>query len=120
MPQGPRRTRRIAPEHRVFHSVLSALVLLLTSAAPASAYIGPGAGFAVLSSFLAVFVTVAVAVLSVLLWPVRALVRSIRGGTAPQSAIRRLVIVGFDGQDPELTDRFMNEGLLPNFSRLAR
>src|SRR6185437_10841687 len=37
-------------------------------------------------------------------------------GTA---SARRLVIVGFDGQDPTLTDRFMAEGLLPNFQKLA-
>jgi predicted AlkP superfamily phosphohydrolase/phosphomutase len=89
-------------------------------AAPASGYIGPGAGFAVLSSFLAVFITIAVAILSVLLWPLRALVRSIRWPVTPRSSICRLIIIGFDGQDPALTDRFIEEGILPNFSRLAR
>lgn len=40
------------------------------------------------------------------------------GGEAPP-AESRLVILGFDGMDPELARRWMDEGLLPNFSRLA-
>jgi predicted AlkP superfamily phosphohydrolase/phosphomutase len=40
--------------------------------------------------------------------------------TPPRAAIRRLIVVGFDGQDPALTDRFMKQGDLPNFSRLAK
>ena len=39
---------------------------LVASAAPAQAYIGPGAGFALLSSFLVVFVTILLAIVSVL------------------------------------------------------
>ncbi|RKY20413.1 MAG: hypothetical protein DRQ55_07705 [Planctomycetota bacterium] len=38
--------------------------------------------------------------------------------TPPQQAPKSLVI-GFDGMDHGLTDRFMAEGLLPNLSRLA-
>jgi predicted AlkP superfamily phosphohydrolase/phosphomutase len=33
--------------------------------------------------------------------------------------IKRLVVIGFDGQDPKLTDQFLAEGKLPNFQRLA-
>ncbi|KPJ93545.1 MAG: hypothetical protein AMS18_05560 [Gemmatimonas sp. SG8_17] len=33
--------------------------------------------------------------------------------------MKRLIVVGLDGQDPDLTDRFMREGKLPNFKRLA-
>ncbi len=32
----------------------------------------------------------------------------------------RLIVLGIDGMDYELTRRFMDEGLMPNFSRLAR
>jgi len=32
---------------------------------------------------------------------------------------KRVVIVGLDGQDPELTEKWMNEGLLPNFPPAA-
>ena len=51
---------------------------LLVVAAPAQAYIGPGAGFALLSSFLVVFVTILLAIVSVLTWPFRTLWRVIR------------------------------------------
>ena len=103
---------------------LSAFGLVLALAwslpAPAEAYVGPGAGFAVLSSFLVLFTTILVAIVSVLLWPVRVLWRLVRGRRAPRASIRRLIIVGLDGQDPDLTDRFMREGVLPNFRKLAR
>jgi predicted AlkP superfamily phosphohydrolase/phosphomutase len=95
------------------------IATLFAAAAPADAYIGPGAGFALLSSFLVLFTTIAVAVSSLLLWPLRALVRLLRGVAAPRARIGRLIVVGLDGQDPKLTDRFMREGLLPNFQRLA-
>ena len=83
------------------------------------AYVGPGAGFVFLTSFLTLLVTGIIAILSLILWPFRrawTLIRR-RGGARPK--IRRLVIVGLDGQDPELTDRFMKEGRLPNFERLG-
>jgi predicted AlkP superfamily phosphohydrolase/phosphomutase len=96
-----------------------AVAATLLAASPADAYIGPGAGFAVMSSFLVVFVTLLVVLASILAWPFRALWRLIRRTGPPPSAIRRLVILGFDGQDPRLTDQFLADGLLPNFARLA-
>jgi len=100
--------------------VLCVVALVLMVPAPAQAYIGPGAGFAVISSFFVLFTTLVVVIASVLIWPFRALWRLIWGHRPPSTAIRRLVIVGFDGQDPTLTDRFMKDGDLPNFSRLAK
>jgi predicted AlkP superfamily phosphohydrolase/phosphomutase len=86
----------------------------------ADAYIGPGAGFAVLSSFLVVFTTILIAIASILLWPFRTLWRAVLKQRPPRSAIKRLIVVGLDGQDPKLTDRFMEAGDLPNFAKLAR
>ena len=105
---------------RTFLIILFVLAVVLGTPVPAHAYIGPGAGFAVLSSFLVVFTTIVVAIASVLIWPFRALWRLLAGQRRPRAAIRRLIIVGFDGQDPVLTDRFMKQGDLPNFSRLAK
>ena len=34
-------------------------------------------------------------------------------------SIKRLIVVGLDGQEPTLTDRYMKAGKLPNFSKLA-
>ncbi len=95
------------------------IVALLAVPAPAHAYIGPGAGFAFLSSFLVLFTTIVVAVTSVLVWPLRALWHLVRRRKLPRALVRRLVVVGFDGQDPRLTGEFMEQGHLPNFARLA-
>lgn len=87
----------------------------------ANAYIGPGAGFAFLGSFLAVFLAFMAAVLSLLIWPVRTMVRSFRRGKAlSKSRIRRLVVLGLDGLDPDLTERWITEGELPHLEKLAR
>ena len=40
-------------------------------------------------------------------------------GGDPEPAERRAVILGFDGMDPVLAQRWMDEGKLPNFKRLA-
>jgi len=97
-----------------------ALGALLVLPSAAEAYIGPGAGFAVLSSFLVVFTTILVALASLLIWPFRMLWRFLRRERAVKPLIGRLIVVGFDGQDPKLTDQFMKEGELPNFARLAQ
>ena len=83
------------------------------------AYVGPGAGFVFITSFLALFVTGVLAFFSLLLWPFRTAWRLIRQAGHAKPKVRRLIVVGLDGQDPRLTDRFMREGRLPNFMRLA-
>ena len=95
-----------------------ALAVLL-AARPADAYVGPGAGFALLSSFFVVFTTIILAFVSLLIWPFRLAIRAIRRGRPVKPLIKRLIVVGLDGQDPKLTDRFIAEGKLPNFSKLA-
>jgi predicted AlkP superfamily phosphohydrolase/phosphomutase len=98
-----------------------ALALLGTAivAPGAEAYIGPGAGFAVLSSFLVLAVSFVLALLSLLLWPFRLLLAAVRGRRGRRAAsVDRVVILGLDGLDPSLTDTFMGEGKLPNFARL--
>ncbi len=94
-------------------------VILAALTLPAEAYIGPGAGVAVLGSFMVVFVTILIAVVSLLIWPFRMVYRLLRYGKRPKSKVKRLIIVGLDGQEPKLTDRYMAEGKLPNFQKLA-
>ena len=119
-----RRDRKPHPQ-RAFASRASAPLLvtlfavLLTAEPAAAAYVGPGAGFALLTSFLAVLVSGALALASLLLWPIRVLIALVRGRRRPRGRTRRLIVLGLDGQDPGLTDRFMAEGKLPNFRRLA-
>ncbi len=98
---------------------LAAGAILAALSLPAEAYIGPGAGVAVLSSFMVIFVTILIAILAVLIWPFRMVYRLIRHGRRPKSMVKRLIIVGLDGQEPKLTDRYMAEGKLPNFKKLA-
>ena len=98
---------------------LSTVLLVLSAATPADAYIGPGAGFALLSSFLVLFTTIVVATLSLLVWPFRMLWRAATRAKRPKPVVKRLIVVGLDGQEPTLTDRYMREGKLPNFRKLA-
>jgi len=95
------------------------LTAVLAFAEPTYAYIGPGAGFALLSSFLVLFTTIILALFSLLLLPFRALLRLILRKTRPKPWIERLIVVGFDGQDPKITEKLMQQGKLPNFKRLA-
>lgn len=61
----------------------------------------------------------ALAFFTLMTWPVRFFLRWLLGRKALGKAkVKRVVILGLDGQDPELTERWMAEGLLPNFSRL--
>lgn len=98
---------------------LVAGLALLASASPAEAYVGPGAGFALLGSFFVIFVTMILAGISLLILPFRTLWRMIKRRTKVKPLVPRVVIVGFDGQDTRMTERLMDEGKLPNFSRLA-
>ena len=94
-------------------------MLVLGLAAPAQAYIGPGAGFAIASSLFVIIWTMFLAFLTLLLWPIRYVIRAIKGRRAfSRSRIKRLVILGLDGMEPSLVDRFMGEGKMPNLKRL--
>jgi predicted AlkP superfamily phosphohydrolase/phosphomutase len=83
------------------------------------AYAGPGAGFAVLSSFWTIFVAFLYSFYALVTWPIRQLLRLFRRRKAYGKAqIKRVVIVGFDGMDPVLANRFMDEGRLPHLTKL--
>jgi predicted AlkP superfamily phosphohydrolase/phosphomutase len=97
----------------------AALLLILAAGLPLSAYIGPGAGFAFLSSFLIFFLTFVLALFSFLSWPFRLLIRLIRGKSSfKNSLVEQVVVVGLDGMAPELAEKYMAEGKLPNLARL--
>jgi predicted AlkP superfamily phosphohydrolase/phosphomutase len=83
------------------------------------AYIGPGAGIALVGSFLAVFTAILSALGIILTWPIRRIWRALRGRRAlGRAQVRRVVVLGLDGLDPELAEQFLDEGLLPNLARL--
>ncbi|MFC1485711.1 alkaline phosphatase family protein [Candidatus Latescibacterota bacterium] len=88
--------------------------------APACAYIGPGAGFAIVSSFLSVLAAFAAAFLALLFWPLRRLrTIVIRRRHRKNRRVRRVIVLGFDGFDPTLAEQYMNRGILPHFQTLA-
>jgi predicted AlkP superfamily phosphohydrolase/phosphomutase len=95
------------------------LAAALFAASSADAYIGPGAGFAVLGSFAVLFGTTLIAGFALLAWPFRTLWRMFRRRTRTRPLVKRLIFIGFDGQDATITERLMAAGKLPNFSKLA-
>jgi hypothetical protein len=85
----------------------------------APAYIGPGAGFALGGSFLFALAGILLAFTAVLVWPVRLVARSLRGrGKLRNAKAQRVVVLGLDGLDPVITRKMMDEGQLPNLTRM--
>ncbi|HET6349339.1 MAG TPA: alkaline phosphatase family protein [Candidatus Krumholzibacteria bacterium] len=87
--------------------------------APALAYIGPGAGFALVSSFVTVFVAFAAGVLAIFTFPVRATLRQWkRRRSLRRARVKRVVILGLDGLDPDRCEMLMDRGDLPHLAQL--
>ncbi len=83
------------------------------------AYVGPGAGFAFLGSFLTLVAAAVLSAISLLIWPFRVFWRMLFGrATRRKARARKLIFLGLDGLDPRLTERLMAEGKLPNLTRL--
>lgn len=103
------------------HRALFVIITVLLLALPSEAYVGPGAGFAFLSSFLVLFLTFFLAIFSFLAWPFRFLFRLIKGQKAyKKSLIDQMIVIGLDGMEPSLAEKFMLEGKLPNLSSLRK
>ncbi len=84
------------------------------------AYVGPGAGFAFLGSFLSLAAGFFLSVFSLFSWPFRMAWRALRRRKGYRRArVARIVFLGLDGLDPRLTERLMAAGKLPNLARLA-
>ena len=95
------------------------VLVILFMPTPAEAYIGPGAGFAIGGSVLVIFTSIFAGIFALLTWPVRWLFRFLRGRKAyTRSRIKRFIVLGMDGMDPVVTERFIAEGKLPNLARM--
>jgi len=104
---------------RLFPALLLVIGFALLFPLRSEAYAGPGAGFAVLSSFWTIFVAFLYSFYALVTWPIHQLLRMFRRRKAYDKAqVKRAVIIGFDGMDPELANRFMCEGRLPNLTKL--
>ncbi len=126
----------IAP---IFRWVLASFLVLTPFVA--EAYIGPGAGISFLQGLWVALVGIVLSVVAIILLPVKMLFRHFgrvksalllvglgslafiaheyQPQSPPEKVNGRTLVLGFDGMDPELAERWMQEGYLPNFSRLA-
>jgi predicted AlkP superfamily phosphohydrolase/phosphomutase len=102
--------------------ILSALAPISTHSQPSPvhlAYIGPGAGFAFLGSFLTVAISLLAGLFSLVAWPFRMMWLAVRRrGRFGNAQVKKAIFLGLDGLDPGLTEKWMSEGKLPNLSRL--
>ncbi len=95
-------------------------VCIVLAAVPAEAYVGPGAGFALLSSFLVVFTTIILAFVSLLIWPFRLAIRAIRRGRAGKTSHLAVHCRGARWSGPE-TDRSLHRrGQAPELFEACR
>ncbi len=87
---------------------------------PLLAYIGPGAGFAFIGSFLTIALSLLASFVTLCIWPFRMLWLAVRRkGRFSKAGARKMIVLGLDGLDPKLTERWMAEGKLPNLRKLA-
>lgn len=103
--------------------IYTAAILILFSAllepTSAFAYIGPGAGFALVGSSAVLFAAVGLGILGILFLPIRLVRRAIRySRTSKNSKLKRLIVLGFDGMDPRITDTMLAAGELPALQAL--
>ena len=103
------------------------IYLLLRAGTPDSeaavqlAYIGPGAGIALLGSFFAIFIALLSAFAIIIFFPFFLIWWAIRGRKRYAKAkVKRVVVLGLDGLETTLTEKLMEDGLLPNMSKLKK
>ena len=81
---------------------------VLAAPAVCHAYIGPGAGFALISSFLTLFIAFIAAFFALLTFPIRMLIKSSRRRRSLGKArVKKVIMLGLDGLDPLLCERMM-------------
>lgn len=98
-------------------------LLLLSLPAAVFSYVGPGAGFAFVGSFLFIFLAFILAAVNLLTFPLRLLFRNLKKLLKKQKArFSRVLVIGFDGMDYNLLRHYLQDKSfrdhLPNFSAL--
>ncbi|MBN2040305.1 MAG: alkaline phosphatase family protein [Spirochaetes bacterium] len=105
---------------KILIPVLTIIIVIFTGIETAQAYIGPGAGFALVSGFSILLITIIIALLIIIFWPIRFLIKSVCGKKPEKNSnIDRIVIIGLDGMDPVLAEKYIKEKKLPNFKQLS-
>ena len=109
---------RFANSSRYWLGSLTLFLFLLTPLT-AEAYVGPGARFTLVFSFFILLASFALAFLTLVTWPVRWMIKALSAlKRKKRKGVKRVLIVGLDGQDPDLTEKFLEQGYLPNFRKL--
>ncbi len=99
---------------------MSLIILLLLIPALAHGYIGPGAGFGILTSFAVFLNAITVSLLSFLFWPVMSIIRAIKKSKRPLKAeCAKVIILGLDGLSPILVEKYWENGDLPNLKKIS-
>ncbi len=85
----------------------------------ATAYVGPGAGFGIVTSFLVFLNAIFVSFLSALIWPVTVLLKLWRRRRREHArTAKRVVILGLDGLSPDIAEKMMADGEMPVLKKL--
>ena len=99
------------------HTALFVAVVAFPGAA--FAYVGPGAGFALISSFLTIAIAFVAAFFAFLTLPVRVAIRAARRRRSLKRArVKKTIVLGLDGLEPTICDDMLERGLLPNLAKL--
>ncbi|MCG8419195.1 MAG: alkaline phosphatase family protein [Proteobacteria bacterium] len=117
------RNARRGSDRPAVRQLIFVLAFVCAVAVPqtAHAYVGPGAGIAVATTALALLVSTVLVLVGLLLWPLRWVWRLLTSKRPPKPPhIRRAVVIGLDGLDPNLVDRFMADGKLPTLKAIAQ
>jgi membrane protein implicated in regulation of membrane protease activity len=72
---------------KVLLTCLAVLIAALGAAAPAAAYVGPGAGLSLVGAFWGLLVAIFAALAFIVIWPVRRLLKRRRGAPAEASTV---------------------------------
>lgn len=85
------------------------------------AYIGPGAGIALAGSVFALIFAALSALMSIIVYPFYMLWWFVYGRLKyARAKVKRVVVLGLDGLEPSLTEKMLEEGLLPNLAKLKQ
>jgi predicted AlkP superfamily phosphohydrolase/phosphomutase len=102
-------------------ALLMAAAVVLIIPGLAEAYIGPGAGFAFVGSALVLVAAILMAIVTLITFPLRMLWKALFGSDPyKDSSVNRVVILGLDGLDPELTEEYIAKGMMPNLEKLRK
>lgn len=104
---------------RFYLTLLLLIYAIFQFPTAAQAYIGPGAGFALVSSFFILIIAGVLALFTILTLPIRTTYLFFRRRKIYKNIkAKRVIVLGFDGMDPRLCEKFFAEGKLPNLRRL--